>query len=748
MSDFNIQVGATLEQGASSKLQQDLKNMKNLSIEIQSAKLADSAVSGIKRQLESAMKGITINLGNIGTQAGQNLGRQINAGISSQLSNTKVLDQFKKSLANMGMDSSSIDKVASKIANLNVQIESLGQSISTVTGKKGTSNILSVQIKGIDEFGQAVNLTQQWNKDTMQLVKTIDAVSTSSRKAAQASNSATDIQKQKLKEIEQTYSSLQKKVREMATLEGKLSLLDADKNANEIKEIESQLEKLNKEFSETFSKSFHNIESDPFLSQSVSFEKLINLANEYDSIIKRISIQSAQKLDSSVANQLKQYLSIVNQLDTKSYDSKISQLKNQLSSYVPSTTEYKQVATSLNQLEQEYKEVQAARKAYESDSSSTNLNSLISLNEKLVTTMKRTENEMKILKNEQDKLISSSTKAATEKSFATYFENNTRAATKYKERVAELKQQLQSMTTQADKLKFDTAFKELQRDIVASGDTGKSFIDELKRGFTQIGQFVGTYGLLQRGMDQVIGAFRNVGIIDDSMTQLRMATSVTNEEAIKLMNTYFQMGKQLKAVGTDVAASATEWMKQGKAIEEANKLASDSIILSKIGDLSSEDATKTITAAMKSYNLQTDEVMNFIDQISAIDMASATDVGGLATAFNEVAANAKQAGVETQQLLAYAAAIGETTQEGMASVGTSLNAIFSRMGNIKLSRLKDYESGEDLSNVELVLRKNGIALRSSIGQFRDFDEVLDETAKKWNTFNSVQQRAVAQAFAG
>lgn len=215
------------------------------------------------------------------------------------------------------------------------------------------------------------------------------------------------------------------------------------------------------------------------------------------------------------------------------------------------------------------------------------------------------------------------------------------------------------------------------------------------------------------------------------------------------MSTYAELGDQLKATATDVAASSTEWLKQGKSIEESQKLAQDSIILSKIGDLSSEDATKTITAAMKSYNLDESEVMNFVDQISAIDMASATDVGGLAQAFNEVAANAKQAGVSTQELLSYAAVIGETTQEGMASVGTSLNAIFSRMGNIKLARLKDYENnGEDLSNVETVLRGVGISLRDSVNEFRDFDEALDETASHWNSFSGVQQRAVAQAFAG
>lgn len=151
---------------------------------------------------------------------------------------------------------------------------------------------------------------------------------------------------------------------------------------------------------------------------------------------------------------------------------------------------------------------------------------------------------------------------------------------------------------------------------------------------------------------------------------------------------------------------------------------------------------------MKSYDLDESEVMNFIDQISAIDMASATDVGGLATAFNEVAANARNAGVETETLLAYAAVIGETTQEGMASVGTSLNSIFSRMGNIKLSRLKDPESGEDLSNVETALRNVGIELRESNGEFRDFDEVIDETASKWDSFSEVTQRSIASSFAG
>ena len=332
---------------------------------------------------------------------------------------------------------------------------------------------------------------------------------------------------------------------------------------------------------------------------------------------------------------------------------------------------------------------------------------------------------------------------------AAYYEENSKAVKKYGESLKLLETQFRNATTLEDKANAEKAFSSLKSRISAEGLTGKSAKDEAKRAFSQIAEFTGFYGVAQNLMQEFPAkVIQSVRDYDDAMVSLRMATGVSNDQARDLMSTYSDIGKQLKATGTDVAQSSVEWMKQGKSIEEANKLAQDSIILSKIGGLSSTDATKTITAAMKSYKMSESEVMSFVDSISAIDMASATDVGGLAQAFNEVAANAKEGGVESSKLLAYAAAIGETTQEGMASVGTSLNAIFSRMGNIKLSRLKDFETGEDLSNVETVLKGVGISLRDSTDEFREFDDVLAETASNWTKYSGVQKRAIAQAFAG
>lgn len=360
------------------------------------------------------------------------------------------------------------------------------------------------------------------------------------------------------------------------------------------------------------------------------------------------------------------------------------------------------------------------------------------------------KNTLSQIRDESSKALSPAVANTSGNKVVEYMNANSRAVKKYGASLKTLEQQYRSMTTIEEKANYDKVFANLKSRIDAEGLSGNSWFGELKRATGQIAQFAGVYGMLQNTVMQIpYKAITAVKDYDAAMTNMQMATGISNTQAQELMNTYSDMGKQLKVTGVDVATSATEWMKQGKSIEESNKLAQDSIVLSKIGDLSSDDATRTITAAMKSYDLNESQVMDFVDQISAIDMASATDVGGLADAFNEVAANANQAGISTKQLLSYAAVIGETTQEGMSSVGTSLNAIFSRMGNIKLARLKDYQNGgEDLSNVETVLKGVGISLRDADGEFKNFGDVLDETAEKYSTFGTVQQRAVAQAFAG
>ena len=89
------------------------------------------------------------------------------------------------------------------------------------------------------------------------------------------------------------------------------------------------------------------------------------------------------------------------------------------------------------------------------------------------------------------------------------------------------------------------------------------------------------------------------------------------------------------------------------------------------------------------------------------------------------------------------------TRKSASTIGESFKAIFARMSNVAAGKDTDDE-GESLNDVEKTLTKLDIKLRDSVGQWRSFEEVLDEVAEKWNNgvFNDVEKSQVATAIAG
>lgn len=69
------------------------------------------------------------------------------------------------------------------------------------------------------------------------------------------------------------------------------------------------------------------------------------------------------------------------------------------------------------------------------------------------------------------------------------------------------------------------------------------------------------------------------------------------------------------------------------------------------------------------------------------------------------------------------------------------------MGNIKVGKFVD-EDGESLNDVETVLGELGIRLRESNDEFRNFSDVLDEVAQKWDSFTETEKNAAATALGG
>lgn len=377
---------------------------------------------------------------------------------------------------------------------------------------------------------------------------------------------------------------------------------------------------------------------------------------------------------------------------------------------------------------------------------------IIEADEKRTLALNKANNEYREMALTAPKILTDIQRLNKVESMQKWADNNSKAVKRYGddikriiERFAQLDVQMNSV--EGDKLVAE--FKQIQEAARKTGNIGMTAIDKFKGAWEKFGG----WSLATGALTKIWSGMKEVGTqainLDNKITDLTMATGLHKDQLDAVIDSYSDLGDRLNATITDVVASGTEWLKQGESIAETEQLISSAMILDKIGKIgSSEKSTEYLTSVMKGYKVAVEDTLNVVDKLSAVDMASATDVGGLAEGMSGVAASADLAGVSIDKLLGYLATVGEVTQEGMSQIGTTFNAIFSRMGNIKLARLKDYETGEDLSNVETVLRGLGIELRDSQDSFRDFDEVLDETASKWSTFSKVQQRAIASAFSG
>lgn len=295
------------------------------------------------------------------------------------------------------------------------------------------------------------------------------------------------------------------------------------------------------------------------------------------------------------------------------------------------------------------------------------------------------------------------------------------------------------------------ASKELsafQSKVRAAGMTGRSFGDEMKNAFDKFSSWLGVGNVIMSVVNGIQKITDQVIALDKSLVDLQMATGDSRAETAELLKEYNSLAKELGATTTEVSASADEWLRQGKTAEETNTLIYDSMVLSKVGQLESAEATQYLTSAMKGYKVEVEDTIGVVDKLSAVDMESATSAGGLAEAMSRTANSANIAGVSMDKLLGYLATVGEVTQRDMASIGESFKTIFSRMGNIKLGKFIDDETEEDLSDVEATLSKLGISLRDSQDTFRNFGDVLDEVGSRWNTFSDIEQNSIAVAFAG
>ena len=308
------------------------------------------------------------------------------------------------------------------------------------------------------------------------------------------------------------------------------------------------------------------------------------------------------------------------------------------------------------------------------------------------------------------------------------------------------------------------AQKELQEKAVETNKEFAKQTENLRQGTTASQRFVQSvkgmansaiqYGIVYRAVQSLIsGLYTCIGAIkeyDTVMTEIQMVTGYTRESTVDLMKGYKDVADQLGTTTSAIGQASITFLRQGRSIEDTNTLIYNSAVLAKTGMMEQTKAAELLTASLNGFDKKAEDSAAIVDLVSYTDQIAATSSEELMTAFQYVASSSNAAGIEIEKLNAMIATVSETTRLTASMIGQAFKTILSRLQQVKLGSLVDSETGEDISNVDTLMKQYGISIMDVNGKMKEGDEILSEFAEKWKSWgnDTAKKREAVEVLAG
>jgi methyl-accepting chemotaxis protein len=180
---------------------------------------------------------------------------------------------------------------------------------------------------------------------------------------------------------------------------------------------------------------------------------------------------------------------------------------------------------------------------------------------------------------------------------------NPQAFKNHIEEIERLRNEIRQLFQETDFTKLQTGYRNLTAEVSAFkgeirslGEEGRTVFGELGNDLKKQFEWLTSGTLLFGTISTIKEMADNVNDLNKAMTNVRIASGASASEAQEMMNIYNQMARELGATTVEVTNSADAFLRQGKTVQETNELIKDSMMLSKLGEIDSAQATDYLTA--------------------------------------------------------------------------------------------------------------------------------------------------------
>lgn len=641
----------------------------------------------------------------------------------------KRIESFSGSIKPINLGNEELDKVNRQIATLDQRVQELSSRHREINKEIGENKSLAIKVY----------------TEEQELINGIEI-------ALQKTNNAVKDYKSEVKLLS---TEFKQQITEAGKLQGELNKAYGSGNFVLISKLQSQIESLNQNIKETGAQ---------LTNLTGSSRTVENLTSKYgQSYAKRKDEESYAREAQSIKlleQQMKELFNTEKKLmeleqntsvhtrQIKAYEQKRQAIEEEISAltsngnviqYVCKNLEkqYNEQLKIIQAKNQDTKATQEAKDALENYKSQ--LNTLVDLRIKEIQYIERSQKGSSSLKQEYLDLA---------KACRDNINEIEQSVISYKNQAQETERAKEALRLYEEYTKkVDTGVKENTAALHAQ----KEGLYDVNIGFESLGDTVAECIQMFMTFDKVLEiiqkVYGQVMDLNEAMTNVQLVTGESASEIAQTARNYSNLAQELGATTKEVAAGASEWLRQGKSAEETGELIRASMILSKVGAMEASEATEKLTSALNGYGLSSDKAMSVVDKLTRLDLVAATSTEELATAMSRTANVANDMGVSMDTLLGYITTVSEATRRAPESIGNSFRTLFSRLSNVKVGKYVD-DLSQGINDVEKVLNKQNIKLRESETEWRRAEDVIADVANRWNEFSDIDKNAIVTALAG
>lgn len=234
--------------------------------------------------------------------------------------------------------------------------------------------------------------------------------------------------------------------------------------------------------------------------------------------------------------------------------------------------------------------------------------------------------------------------------------------------------------------------------------------------------------------------------LDRSLTDIQIVTGNSSSYMGEFAEKANSAAQALSTTTKNYADASLIFFQQGLNEDDVLDRTNTTIKMAQATGDTVDQVSSYMTAIWNNFYDGSESLEHYSDVITKLGAATASSSSEIAEGIQQFAGIGKTIGLSYDYATAALTTLTANTRQSATEIGNSLKTIFSRLQGLKLG--ETLEDGVDLNKYSNALKKIGVDVLDANGELREMDDILDDTASKWDGLTQAQKVAFAETAAG